>query len=312
VHATLDRRGQLSKLQPLPGQPAGLRARDVSVARLGVDLALLVRDDSASGGDRVYLTRRTPTGWNGTFVMLTAEGKPLRSTVTPALAAGPDGRVYVVTGDPDPPPGTGLYGRLHLHSGAELPHLEDEELSGVSFEDGTPSLEHVTWARPALAFVAHRDGKGQPLSEKRGYLALWWNRGSRTRHLSTWGRLDEGGAGFSLGRWFHYEAMGYTDAIAGSSPALLVRKGGRLSAFLGQADFSPRLVRHVPFADGVPDALTLRDFDDRRPIRESLCISLNWECKDRCKRLTDPCQGGKKTQSVTETRCALPRWGDPP
>jgi hypothetical protein len=312
LHATLDRRGALTALQAVPGQPSGLRARDVSVARLGADLALLVRDDSPSGGDRVYLTRRTPAGWTKTFVQVTAEADPLRSTVTPALSAGPDGRVYVVTGDPDPPPGTGLYGRLHLFSGATPEQLEDEELSGVSFEDGTPGLEHVTWSRPALAFVAHRDGKGQPLSEGRGTLALWWNRGTRTRHLSTWGRLDEGGADFSLGRWHHYEAMGYTDAIAGSAPALLVRADGRLSAFIGQADFSPRLVRHVPFADGVPDALTLRDFDDRKPIRESLCTSLNWECKERCKRLTDPCQGGSKTQAATETHCALPRWGDPP
>ena len=47
------------------------------------------------------------------------------------------------------------------------------------------------------------------------------------------------------------KAMGYTDAIAGSGPALVVRQGHQLVALVGQADRFPRLVRHVPYADGI-------------------------------------------------------------
>ena len=310
--ATVDQEGAVTALTAVPGQPGWLRARDVSVTRDGNDILLLVRDDSPGGGDRVYLTRHTPAGWSGSFVDVVAEGEPLRSTVTPALAVGPDGRIYVVTGDPDPPPGTGPVGRLHLYSTRGLPELEDEELWGVRFEDGVPGAEHVTWSRPAMAFVPHLDGEGQPLGEGRGYLAIWWSRGTRMRHLWTWGQLSAQGAKFSLGRWHHYEAMGYTDAIAGSGPALALRGGQRLAAFIGQADRFPRLVRHIPYADGIPDGeLVLRDFDDRVPIRQSLCAGLNWDCPGRCKRLTDSCDAAKNVAAPTgapEVPCALPRW----
>jgi len=308
--ATLDQEGARTELVPLPNQPPTLRARDVSVTRMGTDLLLLVRDDSADGGDRVYATRHTPAGWTA-LAAVAVQGQPLRSTVTPAAAAGPDGRIYVVTGDPDPSPGTGPWGRLHLYGGEGVDALVDEELRGLRFEDGMPGLEHVLWSRPAMVFVPHQDGKGQPLSDGRGYLAMWWTRGTRTRHLWTWGQLSSQGAAFRLGRWQHYEAMGYTDAIAGSSVALVLRHGGRLAALIGQADRFPRLVRHIPHADGIPDTnLVLRDFDDRVPIRQSMCRGLNWDCPGRCQRLTDPCgdEGQISTLSEQLVPCGLPRW----
>jgi len=308
--ATIDDRGTITPPSALPGQPAGLRCRDVSVAEHGGDLLLMVRDDAPLGGDRVYLTRHTPAGWTG-FVVPSAEGAPLRSTVTPALAVGPNGRLYVLIGDPAPPPGGGPYGRMHLFgSSGAAETLEDEELWGLRFEDGTPDLEHVTWSRPAMAFVPHLDGQGQLLPGGRGYLAIWWSRGIRVRHLWTWGQLDAQGAHFTLGRWHHYEAMGFVSAISGSSPALALRGGKQLTALVSQARLYPRLVRHIPFADGIPDTdLVLRDFDDRVPIRQSLCTSLNWDCKERCKRLSDPCSTSKTSQPLTDVSCALPSWG---
>ena len=298
----------------IPGQPAGLRARDVSLARLGTDVLLVVRDSSPSGGDLVYQTGLGPTGWSGSFSPVLAEGAPLRSTVTPALALGPQGRLYLVTGDPQPPVGTGPMGRLHLYSQtfAKLPlALEDEELNGLSFEDGVPTHEHVPWSRPAMAFVPHLDGKGQPLSGGRGYLALWWNRGTRARYLWTWGRLDGKGADFSLGRWHHYEAFGYTDAITGSGPALAVRHGGRLAAFISQSDRFPSKVRHIPHADGIPaEAVYFRDHDDRPTLKAGLCPSLHWDCKSRCQDMTRSCgDGDSKTTSLPPPlQCALPTW----
>lgn len=324
VQASVDAKGALSPLAEIPGQPAWLRCRDVTLARVGVDLVLLVRDARPAGGDRVYISWRRPTGWSGSIVPLTlSSGAPLRSTVTPAAAAGPDGRLYIMTADPDPPPGTGPVGRLHLYSGAGLSSsfkLEDEELSGVRFEDGTPDHEHVPWSRPAMAFVPHLDGQGRPLSAGRGYLAVWWTRGTRVRYLWTWGRLDRGGADFSLGRWHHYEAMGYTDTVAGSSPALLLRGGARLSALISQSRFTSRRVRHVPYADGLPRlSMPHRDYDDRPVIRDSVCAGLNWRCRSRCKKLTDPCTGDEEgapatTSGAPEVRCSLPDWsaGGPP
>lgn len=312
--ATVDSTGKLSKLTPVPGQPSGLSARDVSVAALGTDLLLLVRDESPAGVDRLYLTSRTPAGWWDSFVQVMAEGAPLHSTVTPAMAAAPNGRVYVVTGDPNPLLGTGPVGRLHLYSSQGIPvHLQDEELWGLWFEDGVPDLQHVTWARPALAFVPHLDGGGAPLSDKRGYLALWWTRGRRTRYLWSWGPLDQHQASFSLGRWHHYEATGYVDAIARSSPYLVLRSGLKLSAMLAQSRFESRSVRHVPHADGIPDSdLVLRDHDDRPVIRDNLCLSLNWRCQQRCQDLTAPCDDDEEEETGTQNdvSCNLPRWSE--
>jgi hypothetical protein len=304
--ATIDHDGKATAPQAVPGQGLTLRARDVSVARRGEELVLLVRDDSPAGMDRVLLARRAGSTWTG-LAPLVAEGRPLRSTVTPGIAAGPDGRIYVVTGDLDPPPGTGPAGRLHLYSAAALPgELRDEELEGLRFEDGRPGIEHVPWSRPALVFVPHLDGAGELLSDGRGALALWWTRGTRTRFLTTWGQLDEQGARFSLGRWHHYEAYGYTDAIAGSSPALLRRAGGALTAAIAQSSFEPGKVRHIPFADGVAaERLVLRDFDDRPRIRDSLCRGLNWDCPERCARLAERCV--VSTAATPDVRCPLPR-----
>ena len=304
---------KVSAFKPVPGQPAGLRARDVTLVPRGTDLLLLVRDDAPGGGDLVYLTLRKPGGWSGKFSRIQAEQMPLRSTVTPAAAVGPDGRLYVATGDPDPPVGTGPVGRLHLysHAGGDLPlSLQDEELRGLRFADGIPDHEHVPWSRPAMAFVPHLDGKGNALSGGRGYLALWWNRDTRTRFLWSWGRLDQQGASFRLGRWHHYEAFGYTDAITGTGPALVLRQGGRLAALISQSNRFPSRVRHIPHADGIPDtAVTFRDHDDRPTLRKGLCRSLNWDCPERCKDLTLTC--GKADSNGTSpgtTRCALPSW----
>lgn len=311
-YAVLGADGSLSSLEPVPHQPSWLRARDVSVTVRGSDLVLLVRDDRLDGGDRVYLTQHTAAGWSPVFLQVTAEGAPLRSTVTPALALASDGRIYVVTGEPSPPPGAGPPGRIHWYSSAaESPYaVRDEDLEGLRFEDGLPGAQHETWSRPALAFVPHQGGDGRALPDGRGYLALWWNRGTRTRHLWTWGRLDREGADFSLGRWYHYEAYGYTDAIAGSGPALVVRQGTRLTALLSQSDLDPGKVRHVPFADGIPEgALTLRDHDDRPAIRAGLCRGLNWECPERCNNLGDRCAGEGRA-AFSEISCKLPRWSE--
>ena len=316
LHATLDVDGKLSDFKPVPGQPSTLRTRDVAATNRGeADLVMVARDTSATGGDQLYLFRAWPT-WSGVASPVYDDSLlSIRSTVTPALAQAQD-RLYLVTGDPAPPPGTGPTGRLHLYSASStLPYsapskFTDEELNGVTFEDGVPTKEHVPWARPELRFVPHLDGKGAPLSDGRGYLALWWTRGSRTRYLWTWGQLDNNKAAFTLGRWFHYEAQGYTDAIAAASPALVLRGGRRLSALLAQGDFTPRAVRHVPYADGIQAGeLTYRDHDDRAVLRGGLCASLNWDCQHRCKRLTDTCA---KTSAMTapqrEVTCRLPRW----
>ena len=311
---TVDSAGTVSATQVVPGQPTSLRARDVSVALWQGDLLLVTRDDNPMGGDRVFLTRRSTAGWASSFTPLTAEGFPLRSTVTPAMAAGPDSRLYVVTGDPDPPLFTGPFGRLHLYSfsGTGMPKdLEDEELNGLRFEDGVPDLQHVPWARPAMVFVPHLDGKGAPLSGGRGYLSLWWNRGTRARYLWTWGRLDSTGADFTLGRWHHYEAYGYTDAVAWSGPALALREGARLAAFISQSDLFPGMVRYIPHADGIPDQdIVFRDYDDRPVLRGGLCPSLNWDCPQRCKQLTLPCSKGTTDKALSAPPCRLPRWGE--
>ena len=315
----LDQAGEISGPFVVPGQPSGLSARDVSVAEVGGDLWLVVRDDSLDGGDLVYGTRHTAAGWSGSFTPLMVEQRALRSLVTPALTWASDGRVYLASADPDPLPTSGPPGRVHLHGstvGREFARFDDLELEGLRFEDGQADHQHELWSRPAMAFVPHLDGAGQPLDQGRGYLALWWNRGTRTRYLLTWGRLDQHGAEFTLGRWQHYEAYGYTDAVAYSSPALVVRQGGKLSAFISQSDRSAGLVRHIPNADGVPDvpladeperALVLRDHDDHVPLRENLCWSLNWDCADRCQDLRAGCEGETKTtHPEEEVRCLLP------
>ncbi len=310
-YATLDPEGALSAWQTVPGQPAGLRAREVSLAARGPDLLLAVRDERPEAADAIYLALHTPGAGFGAFSAASlGPGRPLRSTVTPALARAPDGRIYLVAGDPAPL--VGPPGRLHLLSAAEgEPGLfRDEELEGLRFEDGVPDHQHELWSRPALAFVPLLDGLGMPLGSARGALVLWWVRGVRTRHLRSWGRLDASGADFSLGRWHHYEAWGYTDAIAGSGPALVTRAGGRLVALLAQSDLVPARVRHVPYADGIPgEPLVSRDFDDRPPIRESLCASLNWECPARCKRLADACRASQSAKPPLE-RCTLPRLAE--
>ena len=311
-HMVIRDSGSAPLWKKIPGQPAGLRARDASLARAGTDVLLVVRDSSTSGGDLVYQTSLGPAGWSGKFSLVLAEGAPLRSTVTPAVAMGPAGTLYLASGDPQPPLGTGPMGRLHLYSQSSsgLPlALEDEELNGLRFEDGVPGHEHVPWSRPALAFVPHLDGKGQPLSGGRGYLSLWWNRGTRTRYLWTWGRLDSTGAAFSLGRWHHYEAFGYTDAITGSGVALAVRHGGRLAAFISQSDRFPGKVRHIPHADGIPDKpVYFRDHDDRPVLKAGLCPSINWDCKSRCTDMTRSCGDTSKTTSLPPLKCALPTW----
>ncbi len=307
--ASLDEEGSLSALSPLPGQPPALRARDVSLAARAGELLLLVRDDAEAGGDRVYLARRAAAGAWSSLEPVTAEGGPLRSRVTPALAFASDGRLYVATADPDPPFGSGPPGRLHLYSApAEQPAaLRDEELEGLRFEDGAPGHQHEAWSRPALVYVPHRGGDGQPLASGRGALHLWWIRGTRTRYLWSWGRLDASEARFSLGRWHHYEAYGYTDAIAGSGPALALRRSGHLAALLAQSDLEPGKVRHLPYADGVPDEpLVLRDHDDRPPIRAGLCAGLNRGCPERCARPSLPC-GASGGAALKQVRCELPR-----
>jgi hypothetical protein len=308
-YTTLDTAGQIAPWRPVPGQPPSLRARGVSVALRGPDLVLLLRDEGPAGGDRVYVTELTPAGWSARLAPLSAEGLPLRSLVTPAAAVGPNGRIYVVTADPDPLPGAGPTGRIHFYSGGAITpaELRDEELWGLRFEDGRPGHQHEAWARPALAFLPHLDGAGQPLSDRRGTLALFWSRGTRTRFLFTSGRLDDQGAGFSLGRWHHYEAYGYTDAIAGTGPALALRSSGHLAALISQSNLAPAKVRHIPFADGVPEeTLVLRDFDDRPALRENLCRSLNWDCPGRCARLSETCTAGS-AHALTEIICELPR-----
>jgi hypothetical protein len=103
------------------------------------------------------------------------------------------------------------------------------------------------------------------------------------------------------------------DAIARSSPYLVLRGGLKLSAMLAQSRFESRLVRHVPHADGIPDSdLVLRDHDDRPVIRDNLCPSLNWNCQHRCQDLTAPCDDEEETPSETQTdvSCNLPRWSE--
>jgi hypothetical protein len=72
-------------------------------------------------------------------------------------------------------------------------------------------------------------------------------------------------------------------------------------------------VRHIPFADGIPDEeITLRDYDDRPVIRKNLCTGLNWQCPERCDDLNLPCEADPLRGKAEEITCELPRWPPQP
>ncbi|MCB9555868.1 MAG: hypothetical protein H6707_07155 [Deltaproteobacteria bacterium] len=294
--------------QTLEGIPEGFRTRDVALLRHDDQVLLVTRGENGSFADRLYYTAYHGGRWQP-LRSVRDKTHQLRSWVTPALASGPRNELYLALADPQPP--TGPAGRLHLYQGDTLDLLHDSEALGVRFADGLPNSQHVPYSRPALEFIRHRDGNGQPLSDGRGYLALWWQTARRARWATTWGRLDQQGADFRIGRWHHYEAQGFIGTPAGGSPALVSYRG-QLSALLAsQWKTDKPTLRFVPFADGVPDsAAPSRDFDDRPAIRKNLCVSLNAGCVDRCDDLRRGCPKDQRSEAARAApayNCLLPR-----
>ena len=235
----------------------------------------------ARRGDRVLLRRARPSGW-GALQPLLAEALPLRSTGHPGRALGPDGRLYLVTrrsrpaarlgpaAAPSPLQRAGRPARGCCATRSSSGCASRTACPATSTSSGrgrrSPSCLTATAGPAALRADAARSGSSG--------IAACAPATSGPGAGST-----QNGADFSLGRWHHYEAYGYTDFIAGSAPALVARKNGHLAALLSQSDLEPAKVRHVPFAEGVPDQpLLLRDFDDRERDPPGACRGLNWEC----------------------------------
>ncbi len=294
-YAYLDRFGEWdpSRWATVPGQPAGLSARDVSLAVFGGKLYVITRDLADDIEQRSYFASMSSSGvWSPWAAVSTGPGAYVRCAATPALAAGPDGYLYMAC------PDFAESNRLTLYrmSGAEVWTKDDPPKKVASSE----LPWYRTLSRPAMKFVHHLDAAGVPLANGRGYLALWWHwpdpapvqRGSI--YAATWGSFTASSKSISLGAPTKYEAFCfyglYKDAPDAegngrASPALVLN-GERLVALLTQqkgcggsddkdkGDNPEGSVRHVPYADGIGPAAPPRDHDDGARMNKYLCVSL--------------------------------------
>jgi hypothetical protein len=305
--------------------------QDVSLAAVGGSSGrvYVVGRDSAAGTNEVFWGY---LDWAGNFsgwYKATLNGLPIVSApdVSPSIALGPNGHVYMLLKSP---PNAARAGNLRFYAcdGSVWSVASD----GVDFWLNEP---HPDWStvrgRPAMAFAWHRRGDTYaPLAN--GALWAWWMADNKRaanatpypamRYRWTWGALNASTANLpaNIGKW-HWSDLGpdgnplgrdgseSQDQQCVGTPnygsiglAVTPTFGGLRAVLRYQANAwcSPGIL-WVPYADGQadatwPDGHVLGDHDDRTEIQANLCSSIYPGCPSMCSTFI-PCAPGYNTAS---------------
>ncbi|MCA9676034.1 MAG: hypothetical protein KC464_13430 [Myxococcales bacterium] len=284
--------GLVSPWQVLPA-PAGVSFREVNVTVADGRLYVIGADQGTTGPGKgqVWLGWFDGAQWSG-FALAEIGGVPVVSmsstdsqgdVVTPGLAQGPEGAIYVHARSPSATYGAdGL--RLYRFDPTDG-HWE----KAPAAPRGTNSCSGPT-GRVTMVYRAHRAGDGSPLPSGTGAFWTWYsttcNDGgdikNETFYRWTWGELSAEVQAFDLGKW-HRTSLGN-----GSCSHVWRNSVGRGVGLVDHPDGLTALVAHtpsgscsggvwwVPHADGeVTPPEPVKDFDDGAFISTNLCSRLH-------------------------------------
>jgi hypothetical protein len=271
-YATLDHVRTVSEWSAAFTNPSGVTFTEVSVTPYngpsGAVLFVVARAASGVPDEVWWGTLNGSLTWSG-WTRAVSGTTPVRSAVvTPGVAAGPDGRVYMVVKALSGPWAGDL--ELWFYDGAGWQRPTQTQL----WHGGVLNVE----GRPAVLFRWHRDGNGNPLPN--GALWTWYSAPDRNgetlmRYRSSRGRFNAStntfGPALTMGRW---QWPGHRTGV--QVPTVAVADGvDGLTAFASYTSGEAPGITHIPYADGeaTPPRL-INDYNDSLTTKSSLCAAL--------------------------------------
>ncbi|RMH36523.1 MAG: hypothetical protein D6689_22370 [Deltaproteobacteria bacterium] len=289
-YATLDpARGVLSEWAPIPGWPAGARARTASAAAIAGGVTVVFRDLDSGGAEwdgDVYLARLDQDGWSAW------ERLALPSWTTPGIVEGPDGREYLAfvdsTGGFD-----GTIRFAYRAAGTTEPWTVVPEPTVVwSTGFDVAGLAPRRRTRVNLTFLPYHtagEPSPEPFADGSGTLAVFWTKGPAdedgrgawyVRRAYVEGYIDREGPAFAA-RDVKWRAQSRWRPYLDDSVAVARRFIDVVAAFpqVGGDAGCHRLVPiYLPHASGTPlgTGIAQRDTDDAAIIADTMCTAL-WQ-----------------------------------
>jgi hypothetical protein len=286
AYARFDEYGAGGPWTVLNDPAPGVSFKDVSVARLGSRLWLVGRDMATQ--ELWYGSLNSTLNFSGWTRALIA-GASIRADVySPGVAAGPDGRLYVLLRADSGPRRGDLDLYVFNPTGASWTQWTHAATDSTMWPPDSPSNCQVD-GRPGLVWRPHLTAGGAPLATGNGALWMWYPvRGTachtdgspeaNTYFRQTTGTFNASVQAFKMGRWQYTPFIEcHVDETPGAGIALASPPDG-LMAFVpntGSAACPDRVIV-IPHADGMysPPHL-IRDNDDHATIAQHLCLALN-------------------------------------
>jgi hypothetical protein len=271
---------------PIAAWPAGVSARNATVALVGGRVVVLFRDVAAAEGvDNVWESEMDASGvWTPWHLL------HLASYFTPGLVEGPDGNAYLAYGEYTTT-ATGFSVTTKLASRPTGSTGDFTPIAGTwaAARVSAPGLAAVERARLNLLFLPFREASGAPFTDGSGHLALMWNNGGMDSEDS-WrlyrayfpGWLEPSGPHLAGGeaKW-HSQAMIDRPYLT-HSVAVTRRQHDAAQLYTstvwtsGAGPYAAKAPIYMPYANGTPPASTGRntDWNDNTTIRATLCASV--------------------------------------
>lgn len=289
-YATIDSSGNASTWQTVSGIPGGVGdIRDVSLAVYGGKLYAVFRDLNDLTDEKSYIASMTTGGSWSTWQEVSDGAAPITCNTTPAIAAGPDSKLYMACGD------TTHSNRLALYASTGSSWTN---ITAQNVDYATQSLgSYTSDARPAMVYVHHLDASATALANSRGYLAIYYHHREIpttypgflypfTFWANSWGTFTASSRDVRFGAPMKVEANGfvrtYIDAGGNEAAPALARRGERLVALITAGPGNDNKAFHIPYADNIGPAAPSSDVDDGAIMVQYLCKSLNTGCENLC------------------------------